>query len=234
MVLNQRKKSSGKLKKHLIILLLCTIALPVMAGLWFAPSILSSIGRFPVYDERPEPSDAVVVLYTGVEYYPRLIEAARLYSEGLAENIVIDGNRKSDTLRNLERKGFVPCCGWAEDYIRILGLLGVARDRIIAVSAEDAFDTISEAEAVGKALLDRGMNKILLTTSKSHTRRARHIWQHLFGKKLVIHVVSAKSDPYYPDGWWKDGRQIRWVLSEYGAWVYYWWETRLADRNYTG
>jgi uncharacterized SAM-binding protein YcdF (DUF218 family) len=206
---NPSKNSSGNLGKFLIIAL-CAV---LLLGMGFATPILCCIGKFPVFDEQPTPSDAVVVLYTGVEYYPRLIEAARLYNDGLAKNIVINGNRKSDMLRNLEGKGFVSCCNWAEDYIRILGLY------------EDAFDTITEAEAVGKALFKNGMNKILLTTSKSHTRRARHIWNRLFGEKLSVSVVSAKSDPYDPDGWWRDGRQVRWVLAEYGAWVYYWWIT---------
>ena len=160
-----------------------------------------------------------------MEYYPRLIEAARLYTGGLAKTVVINGNRKTDLLRDLEKKGFTPCCSWEEDAVRILGLFGVPRDKVVAVSAEDAFDTISEAEAVGSALVDRGMKRILLTTSKSHTRRARHIWNHLYGDRLSISVVSARTDPYDPDGWWRDGRQVRWVLAEYGAWVYYWWMT---------
>ena len=118
MKLNPSKKSSGNPRKYLFIL--CAVALLGIAGMGFATPILCSIGEFPVYDENPVPSDAVVVLYTGVEYYPRLIEAARLYNDGLAENIVINGNRKTDMLRSLEDKGFVSCCNWAEDYIRIL------------------------------------------------------------------------------------------------------------------
>ena len=127
-------------------------------------------------------------------------------------------------LRSLEARGFAPCCHWAEDAIRILGLFGVPRENVITVSAEDAFDTISEAEAVGPTLLEKGMRRILLTTSKSHTRRAGHIWRRLYGDRLSIRVVPARSDPYDPDGWWHDGRQGRWVLAEYGAWVYYGWK----------
>ena len=33
-----------------------------------------------------------------------------------------------------------------------------------------------------------------------------------------------KDDPFNPKAWWKEGRQIRWVLSEYGAWFYYYWQ----------
>jgi len=68
--------------------------------------VLSGIGGFLVVDEPPVHSDAVVVPLMGVEYYPRLMEAAALYKSGYARMVVIDGNRKNDVLRALEEKGF--------------------------------------------------------------------------------------------------------------------------------
>ncbi|MBW1682560.1 MAG: hypothetical protein JRJ83_14210 [Deltaproteobacteria bacterium] len=47
-----------------------------------------------------------MVLNTGVEYYPRLLEAAALFKKGRAKWVVINGNRKTDVLRELEGKGF--------------------------------------------------------------------------------------------------------------------------------
>lgn len=205
-------------------ILALTGLLALLAAAVFVKPILGFIGRFPVVDGQPVKADAVVVLYTGVDYYPRLIEAARLYTEGFAETVVINGNRKTDVLRSIERMGYRPCCHWAEDYIRILQLHGVAKGDIVAVSAEDAFDTITEAEAVGGVLLDRKIERILLTTSKFHTRRARYIWRSLFGNRIRIDAVAARSDPYDPAGWWKHGRQVRWVMAEYGAWGYYLWQ----------
>ncbi|MFC1862367.1 YdcF family protein [Thermodesulfobacteriota bacterium] len=169
-------------------------------------------------------SDAIVVLNTGMDYYPRLIESADLFKRGLAEKIVLNGNRKTDELREIEEKGFVTCCTWYENSLRILSIYGVPRDKVICISAEDAYDTVSEAEIVGEAILREGYTRVILTTSKSHTRRANFIWKRMYGDKLSIYTVSAKSDPYDPEGWWKDGRQIRWVLAEYGAWIYYGWK----------
>ena len=37
--------------------------------------------------------------------------------------------------------------------------------------------------------------------------------------------VVVPSNPYDAKGWWRDGRQIRWVLAEYGAWIYYGWKS---------
>ena len=182
------------------------------------------MGDMIVADEKASPADAVVVLNTGIEYYPRLIQAADLYRQGLAANVVINGDRKTDTLRDLERKGFKTCCPWYADSVSILAMLGVPEDKIIRISNQDAYDTVSEADAVGRELIKRKWTAVIITTSKYHTRRAKFIWQKMYKNRITIFTVSAKTDPYDPDNWWKDGRQIRWVLAEYGAWLYYWWK----------
>ena len=201
------------------------IILILAAALYvFSSPILTCIGKFPVVDEEPVLSDAVVVLNTGMEYYPRLIEAATLFQKGFIRKIVINGNRKTDIFRGFERMGFKSCCPWYEERLRILELLGVPRKDVIYISAEDAYDTVSEAKAVGAALIKTGVRSIIIATSKSHTRRARYIWKSIYPDQFKILMVAAHSDPYLPRGWWKEGRQIRWVLSEYGAWLYLLWK----------
>ena len=201
-------------------------ALIVLAFLlFFGPSrILVNVGQFLVFDEKPIRSDAIVVLCSDIDYYPRLMEAADLYKKGFGRKIVINGNRKNIALRELESKGFKKCCAWYERPVRILTLLGIPQKKIMHISAEDAYDTISEAEAVGAELVKQKIKRIILTTSKFHTKRAHFIWTKMYEDKLAVHSVAAKKDPFDPNGWWKDGRQIRWVLSEYGAWVYYYWK----------
>jgi hypothetical protein len=112
----------------------------------------------------------------------------------------------------------------------VLELLEVPRKDVIPISAEDAYDTVSEAERVGKTLVTEKFRSIMITTSKYHTRRARHIWRRLFGAHLEIRCVGARDDRFSPEGWWKDGRQVRSVLAEYGAWLYYFWKRgKVAD-----
>ena len=214
--------SKGTLKRFPLFVLV--VVFFVLLSWLFSGFILTRVGQFLICDEKPVASDAVVVLNTGAEYYPRLIEAADLFRKGLAEKVVINGNRKTDALRGLGKRGFKECCPWYEDRVRILEILGVPRKEILPISAEDAYDTVSEAEAVGRELVREGFSRVIITTSKSHTRRAGYIWTTMFGDRLSICTVAAKTDPYDPKGWWKQGRQIRWVLAEYGAWVYYGWK----------
>jgi len=185
--------------------------------------ILTGIGSFLVVQNIPRKADAAVVLDTGVDVYPRLIEAAGLYRKVTVDKVVINGNRKTDVLRELESRGYESSCTWYADEISVLVHQGVARDHIVAISAEDAYDTISEAKIVGSTLINNGMTNIIITTSKFHSRRARHIWKNMYKGKLQIYIAPATKDPFDPGSWWKNGRQIRWVLSEYGAWAYYYW-----------
>jgi uncharacterized SAM-binding protein YcdF (DUF218 family) len=201
-----------------------------IAGLFlFATPLLRTIGSLIVVDDPPAASDAIVILNTGIEYYPRLIQAADIYRRHLVRKVVINGNRKTDTLRDLEKQGFERCCPWYTDSVRILTLLDVPEDDIVKISAENAYDTISEARIVGRELIQRQFKRVIITTSKSHTRRARYIWQNMYENELVVRMTAAKSDPYDPQKWWRDGRQIRWVLAEYGAWIYYWLKTPTGD-----
>ena len=74
--------------------------------------ILTGIGSLLVVQDIPQKAEAAVVLYTGVDIYPRLIEAANLYKQVKAEKVVISGNRQSAVLRSLEKSGYDPPCKW--------------------------------------------------------------------------------------------------------------------------
>ena len=183
--------------------------------------ILIGIGSVLVVEDVPQKADAAVVLTTGVDIYPRLIEAADLYRNVKVDKVVINGNRKTDTLRDLENNGYQPPTQWHAEIISVLNHQKVPKDHIVAISAEDAFDSISEARIVGEILINNGMSNVIITTSKFHSRRARHIWSTMYKGRLKVFIAPAKSDPFNPKAWWKNGRQVRWVLSEYGAWGYY-------------
>ena len=186
-------------------------------------SILGWIGSFLVVRNIPEKAEAAVVLYSGVDIYPRLLEAADLYRKGTVRRIIINGNRKTEVLRKLESTGYKPACKWNSDEINVLTHTGVDKNDIIAISAEDAYDTISEAAIVGSTLVNNGITNIIITTSRFHSRRALHIWKNMYKGHLQVYMAPAADDPFDPGSWWKSGRQIRWVLSEYGAWIYYYW-----------
>jgi uncharacterized SAM-binding protein YcdF (DUF218 family) len=204
------------------------VGLVLLLALFHRP-ILTAVGRWLVRSQPVAHADAAVVLNTGVNIYARMIEAAALYREGVVDKVVINGNRKNDVLRRLEAKGFRPSQAWYAERVELLEFLQVDGDDVIAVSAEDAYDTVSEARYVGQQLIARGIRSVVVTTSKFHTRRAGFVWRSLYGDRLTIHTAAARDDPFDPPGWWHSGRQVRWVMAEYGAWLFFYWKKLTAD-----
>ena len=206
------------MKKALVLLIVLGLV-----GYFFSPWLLTRAGQFLVVEDDPlNSADAIVVLTTGVDYLPRLMQAADLYHAKVADKIVINGNRKTDAHRRLEQRGYLGAHPWYDGSVSVLQFLKVKSKDIVVVDAPDVYDTVSEAKRVGAVLLNSGLKKLVITTSKFHTRRANSIWRYLYPEKFELQIVSAKEDPFAVDGWWKDGRQIRQLLAEYGAWLFLW------------
>lgn len=207
------------MKKHILFLsgLLCLVLLPIYL---FPVFILAPLASCLITEDPPERVDAVIVLNTGIGIYERLMEAAYLYNQDYTAKIIINGNRKNEILKELEEMGLQLGCAWDEERIRVLELLGVPRKAIISISAEDAYDTVTEAEAVGPKVISMGLKKIIITTSKVHSARAIYIWRTLFTDRLSLLSITAKKDLFLAEGWWRSGKDTKQLLYEYGSWLY--------------
>ena len=210
-------------KKLLIILFLLIVLLYYFRADW-----LGYLGHVLVVDE-PATAEVAVVLTTGVDYLPRLLQAAELYRDKRVKRILINGNRKTDIIRRIEEEGFVPACTWYENSLRILEMYGVPRGQVWTVDAEDVFDTVSEAQTLKPFLQKQGVNTLIITTSKFHTRRARYVWRKVMDTDEGIYTSAAADDPFDPDSWWVHGRQVKQVMGEYGGMAYYLWKRPWQD-----
>jgi uncharacterized SAM-binding protein YcdF (DUF218 family) len=92
--------------------------------------------------------------------------------------------------------GFRPAAPWDEDGKRVLEILGVPRDKVVSISAENVFDTIGEARAVAPVLKERGLRQLVVVTSKYHTRRAGHIWRNRTAEGFQVTTAPARHDPF--------------------------------------
>jgi uncharacterized SAM-binding protein YcdF (DUF218 family) len=194
----------------------------------FADTLLTAMGRLVVDVRIPTRADAAVVL-AGPTYWARLQEAARLYRAGIVDVLVIDGGRKDDTLRQLEAAGFAPACPWYQDSLTALEMMGVPATDVVAIDASEAYDTVSEALWVGAAIERLGLRELIITTSQYHTRRSGLIWRAVSAGRFTIYTAGASGDGYTPNGWWRDGRQVRWLLAEYGGFLYYGWKRATGE-----
>jgi uncharacterized SAM-binding protein YcdF (DUF218 family) len=204
--------------------LIITTLIIITALILFRTSWLGYLGQKLIIDNPAEKADVAIVLTTGADYLPRLLQAAKLYRDKRVPRILINGNRKTDAIRKLEQQGFISECKWYENSVQILSMYGVPRNAIWTISAEDVFDSVSEAQVIKPFLTKQNVSKLIITTSKFHTRRSRYVWQKVMGKNYSISTSAAAEDPFDPNNWWNDGRQIKQVMGEYGSMAYYLWK----------
>ena len=107
---------------------------PDIGGCFPFPAILTSRSQGKAgHGFTTFPWDAVVVLTTGAEYYPRLIEAATDLSKRFCKTDHYQWKSKNRyVIRKLEDMGFEPACHWCEDHLRILSLFDVPQTRFNA------------------------------------------------------------------------------------------------------
>jgi len=176
-----------------------------------ATPLLRAAGRYLVTEETPEKADAIVVL--SGSFPDRILEAVDLYAAGFAPLIVLCREPENAGFKQLRERGVVLPRGYELNQ-SVAEQLGVPSDAIIVVDRADS-STFSEARRVLDFLSRRGIAKILLVTSKFHTRRAGAIYRHLAGGKLRIITRPARYDRFDPDRWWRDRLWVRRVVIEY-------------------
>jgi uncharacterized SAM-binding protein YcdF (DUF218 family) len=64
--------------------------------------------------------------------------------------------------------------------------------------------------------------RVILVTSKYHTRRTRVTWQYVSGDRSQAIVRAASGDPFDPESWWHTRSYVLSVVREYLGLFNYW------------
>lgn len=180
--------------RRTLILLLLTLA-----GTALAPTGIRGLGHWLVVSDPLQPARAIVVF--GGELPTRAIEAASIYQQGWAPEIWIAREWISPTQESALRRLGVHVTR-EEAYVQeVLQRIGVPSGAIRFLS-DSAANTMEEVELVARQLRLEGGDRIILVTSKPHTRRVRAIWRALVGNNPQAIVRYASADAYDPDRWW--------------------------------
>ena len=84
-------------------------------------------------------------------------------------------------------------------------------------------NTWDELNALMQWLKAQGKHRVIIVTSKSHTRRLTWMWSHVQDSTVTGVVRWAASDPFNPSQtWWQDRRLAFIVLWEYLGLMNYW------------
>jgi len=167
--------------------------------LWWGAS---EVGQWLVVADPLESATAVVVLSGRVPF--RAMEAASIYREGVAPQVWLTREVVGREEQALDRLGVALVRG--EAYNRaVLERLGV-KPEAIRVLAAGVRNTVDEVRLVATELDRAGGDRVIIVTSKSHSRRVRATWAAIIGGSPRAIIRYAREEPYDAGGWWRNTR----------------------------
>jgi len=166
------------------------------------PVGVSQLGYWLVVADPLETSRAIVVLSGRVPF--RAMEAASLYRGGWAAEIWLTKEVRSAEETVLAQLGVAVIRG--EAYNReVLERLGVPPGAVRLLS-DPVQNTVDEVRLIaGEIGRDRG-DRVILVTSKTHSRRVRATWSAIVGVSPRAVIRYATEEPYQAGRWWRNTR----------------------------
>jgi len=179
---------------------------------------LSKLGAFLVVSDPLQKADAIVVL--GGTMYERQLEAVDLYKAGMAPRICLFREVADYGERELIARG-VPFLRPVDVQVDAMEKLGVPR-RVITI-LDEADSTADEAAHLLALVTNDHMSRVIIVTSKQHTRRARLVMRRRLASTGVIVMVHPTSyDKAEVDHWWRERATLRFTLFESQRLLAYW------------
>ena len=187
----------------------------VAATLWGCPRA----GRYLVVDTVTGPADAIVVLAgTRTE---RWLESVDLYREKLAPRILLSAGYIEVSEEALRARGirFPREAELVRDAMLQMGIPAQAID----VFPRTVDNTADEALVTRGIAAQKGWKRLIVVTSKYHTRRSLYAFEREFrGTGVQVEIRGTRHDQARPDEWWKHRPDTRFVVSELQKLLAYW------------
>jgi uncharacterized SAM-binding protein YcdF (DUF218 family) len=165
------------------------------------------------------PARAVVVFGGHVPF--RAIEAAAVYKQAWAREVWLTQGGLDEEELALNRLGIAQTPEHLYSH-QVLERLGVTRDAIRVLPGRNV-NTADEVRTVARELKAARGDRVILITSKYHTRRVKAIWFALVGTYPEAIVRYTPDDPFDPARWWRSTADAMAVSREWfgllNAWV---------------
>jgi uncharacterized SAM-binding protein YcdF (DUF218 family) len=189
------------------------IAAVGVAGAW----VFLHLGEWLVVQDPLEPAPVGAVL--SGEMPLRAREAAQLYRDGEMHEVWI--TRPTDPTEQLQAMG-IDYLGEAFYNQRVLVQLGVPGEAT-RVLEPPIYDTEDEVRLIARLAREEEFHRVIIVTSKVHTRRVRYLWRKLVGADPALEVRYARDDPFNPAHWWRRTKDaldvVREILGLANAWA---------------
>ena len=181
------------------------------------------LGAWLVVEDPLQKADAIFVL--GGTLFERPLEAVDLYHEGWAPRLLLMRQIADDGEAELRRRGVV-YQREIDVQVDVLTQLGVPRPAIEILDEQDS--TKDEADALRAVVIANRWPRVIVVTSKQHTRRARLVMNRRVadtGTQVILR--GSRYDTTDVDAWWQRRGTLRFTLFETQRLIAYW--LRIAD-----
>jgi uncharacterized SAM-binding protein YcdF (DUF218 family) len=180
--------------------------------------LLRGLGSWLVVQDPLVHADAIVVL--GGTMYERQLEAVDLFKEGWAPHVYVLREIADWGEAELITRG-VPYTRVVDVQIETMRRLGIPADRLHVLEPADS--TAEEARHVLQLATEAKLTKLIIVTSKQHTRRSRLVMNRRLGPAGVTVVLRAsRYDRANVDRWWSERSTLRFTLFETQRLLGYW------------
>ena len=169
-------------------------------------------GRYLQHEDPLQKSDAIFVLSgTRVE---RLLEAVDIYKAGYAPAIILSPGIIEDAEVALRARG-IRFPAEADLFRNLLLELGVPASAIVPVEGY-VDNTAQEANLLRSMVKKNHWRRVIIVTSKYHTRRAAFAFRRgLKGTGAEVVMRASKYDQSDPANWWRSRPDFRFASSEF-------------------
>jgi uncharacterized SAM-binding protein YcdF (DUF218 family) len=188
------------------------VAIVLLAAvLALTPLAIRTAGTWLVVDDPLQPARAVVVFGGQVPF--RAMEAAAIYKQGMTREVwLTPGGVYAEDLALAQLEIDRP-----REYMysqQVLERLEVPPEAIHVLPGATQ-NTADEVRAVARELKETGGDRVIVVTSKYHSRRVKVLWRALIGDRPGLIVRYTPNDPYEPARWWHNAEDMRSVWREW-------------------
>ncbi len=170
--------------------------------------VFRGAGRWLNREDPLTHADVIFVLGGGMPQ--RAAEAGEVYASGYAPEVWL--SRPDNPSAELAKLG-IRFVGEEEYNHQILIHAGVP-ENAIHILPGPVVNTEQELQEAAGELRREGKTSVIFVTSPQHTRRVWTLWQTLAKNdpKAILH--AAQADPFDPDHWWRNTRDVLSVVRE--------------------
>ena len=192
----------------------------VVAGLLLLLSAITlpRLGAWLVIEDPLQKADAIIVL--GGTMYERPLEAVELHQAGWAPQIYLFRQVADFGETQLMARG-VPYLREVDIQVDVLRQLGVEPQAIHVLN--EAGSTAEEASLLAALASREEFARVIIITSKQHTRRARLVMtRRLDDLGVQVIMRASRYDRSDVDRWWANRSTLRFTLFETQRLLGYW------------